>query len=56
MNITTLGEPRFPSPLRRTISDRMRVPHQIIRDLDAPSAPEEELRRVALPSEQKPVM
>lgn len=41
MNITTLGEPRFPSPLRRTISDRMRVPHQIIRDLDAPSAPEE---------------
>ena len=41
MNITTLGEARFPSPQRRTVSDRARVPSQLIRDPDAP--PEEEL-------------
>ena len=32
MNITTLGEPRFASPLRRTVSDQARIPAQLIRD------------------------
>ncbi len=38
MNVTVLGEPRFPSPLRRTVSDRLRVPEQIVRDPDAAAA------------------
>ncbi len=41
MNITTLGEARFPSPQRRTISDRVRVSSRLIHDPDAPE--EEEL-------------
>ena len=41
MNITTLGEARFPSPQRRTVSDRARVSSRLIRDPDAPE--EEEL-------------
>ena len=40
MNITVLGEPRFPSPIRRTVSDGLRVPEQIVRDPQAPPAPE----------------
>ena len=38
MNITVLGEQRFPSPIRRIISDSLRVPEQIVRDLQAPPA------------------
>ena len=41
MNITTLGEARFPSPQRRTVSDRVRVSSRLIHDPDAPE--EEEL-------------
>lgn len=41
MNITTLGEARFPSPQRRTVSDQARVSSRLIRDPDAP--PEDEL-------------
>ncbi len=32
MNITDLGEPRFPSPIRRTVDDALRVPEQFVRD------------------------
>lgn len=38
MNVTILGEPRFPSPIRRSVSDHLRVPEQIIRDPQAPPA------------------
>jgi 6-phosphofructokinase 1 len=36
MNITTLGEAKYPSPIRRTIKDTFRVPEQIVQDLEAP--------------------
>jgi 6-phosphofructokinase 1 len=41
MNITTLGEPRFASPQRHTVSDLARVTSHLVRDPDAP--PTEEL-------------
>ena len=41
MNVTTLGEPRFPSPVRRTVRDDLRVPELIVRDPQRP--PEDEL-------------
>jgi 6-phosphofructokinase 1 len=37
MNITSLGEARFPSPLRPSVSEQARIPADIVRD---PSAPE----------------
>ena len=40
MNITTLGEARFTSPQRRTVSDQARVSSHLIRDLEAPPADE----------------
>ena len=40
MNITHLGEARFPSPICRTVSDALRVPEQILRDPQAPAAEE----------------
>jgi 6-phosphofructokinase 1 len=40
MNITVLGEQRFLSPIRRTVSDSLRVPEQIVRNLQAPPAAE----------------
>lgn len=40
MNVTVLGEARFPSPVRRTIGDGLRVPEHIVRDGQAPPAPE----------------
>lgn len=40
MNVTVLGEARFPSPIRRTVSDAVRVPEQILRDPQAPPAEE----------------
>ena len=40
MNITHLGEARFPSPNRRTVSDALRVPEQIVRDPQAPPSAE----------------
>src|SRR5258706_522698 len=36
MNITVLGEARYPSPIRRTVSDEARVPAQIIQGPGAP--------------------
>lgn len=41
MNITSLGQPRFDSPLKRFANERARVPAQILRDPAA--APEPEL-------------
>ena len=38
MNITTLGEPRFDTPLRRTVRDDLRVPVTLVRDPAAPPA------------------
>ena len=49
MNITTLGEARFPSPQRRTVSDQARVSSRLIRDPDAPAAEEELLFELAGP-------
>lgn len=40
MNVTVLGEARFPSRIRRTVSDAVRVPEQILRDPQAPPAEE----------------
>ena len=40
MNVTMLGEARFPSPIGRTVSDVLRVPEQIVRDPQAPPAGE----------------
>jgi 6-phosphofructokinase 1 len=40
MNITVLGEARFPSPIRRTVSNALRVPEQILRDPQAPPSAE----------------
>jgi 6-phosphofructokinase 1 len=31
MNVSTLGRPRFDSPIRRTVDDRVRIPAQIVR-------------------------
>lgn len=47
MKITTLGEPRYPSPLRRLVSDDHFVPERTIRG--APSPPEELLFELAGP-------
>jgi len=41
MNVTVLGESRFTSPIRSTVSDDLRLPAQIVRDPQAP--PSEEL-------------
>ncbi len=49
MNITILGEPRFPSPIRRPVSDSRRVPEEIIRDLQTPPGGEETLFELAGP-------
>jgi 6-phosphofructokinase 1 len=38
MNVTVLGEARFPSPIRRTVSDALRVPEQIVSDPESPPA------------------
>ena len=40
MNVTVLGEARFPSPIRRAVSDAIRVPEQILRDPQSPPAGE----------------
>jgi 6-phosphofructokinase 1 len=37
MNITVLGEARYPSPLKRWVNDSERVPATIVRTVDAPS-------------------
>lgn len=36
MNVTILGEATFASPLKRSISDRARIPARIVEDPDAP--------------------
>jgi 6-phosphofructokinase 1 len=38
MNVTSLGEPRFASPLRRAVSEQVRLPVRILRDPAAPAA------------------
>jgi len=40
MDITLLGKPRFPSPIRRTVSDELRVPEVIVRDPKSPASHE----------------
>src|SRR4029077_1968977 len=36
MNITSLGESRFASPIQHPVSDKERIPAVIVRDPDAP--------------------
>ncbi len=38
MTITILGKPRFTSPVRRTVSDDLRVPELIVQDGQSPSS------------------
>ena len=40
MKINMLGAARFPSPLRRTVSDDLRVPEQVVRDAKSLALPE----------------
>ena len=40
MNITSLGEARFPSPLRHAVSDQARIPAEIVRDPAVPARDE----------------
>ncbi|HOB61857.1 MAG TPA: ATP-dependent 6-phosphofructokinase [Candidatus Competibacteraceae bacterium] len=40
MTTTTLGEPRFASPFRRTVSDLARIPAHIVQSPDGPPAEE----------------
>src|SRR5215831_10660043 len=40
MNITSLGEARFPSPVPHTVSDQVRIPAVIVRDPAAPKRDE----------------
>jgi hypothetical protein len=40
VNITSLGEARFPSPLRHAVSDQARIPADIVRDPGAPKRDE----------------
>jgi 6-phosphofructokinase 1 len=40
MNVTVLGEARFPSPIRRTVSDSPRLLEQIVHDPQAPGTSE----------------
>ena len=50
MNITTLGEPRFPSPLARAVSDTARVSTRIVQDpAAAPVSDPEHLFELAGP-------
>ena len=35
IEVTVLGKPRFPSPIRRPVSDSLRLPEQILRDPQA---------------------
>jgi 6-phosphofructokinase 1 len=51
MNVTVLGEPRFPSPLRRTVGDSLRMPEQIVYDPRAPQ-PSQLLFEIAGPREK----
>jgi 6-phosphofructokinase 1 len=48
MNITVLGQPRFQSPIRRTVSDGLRVPEKIVRE-DGAVGGEELLFEIAGP-------
>jgi len=40
MNITSLGEPLFTSPIKQIVDENIRVPEKIIRDQNKPSSPE----------------
>jgi 6-phosphofructokinase 1 len=40
MKVSTLGEPRFPSPIRRPVREDLRVPEVIVRDSKCPVSPE----------------
>ncbi|MDR0440389.1 MAG: ATP-dependent 6-phosphofructokinase, partial [Candidatus Accumulibacter sp.] len=52
MDITVLGEARYPSPLDYHVSDKARVPFRVIIDPDAPSSGEELFFEVAGPREK----
>jgi 6-phosphofructokinase 1 len=41
MNITSLGDARFPSPLRHSVSEQAGIPADIVRDVSAPARAEE---------------
>ena len=47
MRINVLGEPQFPSPIRRTVRDDLRGPERILRDPHAAPSAEESLFEVA---------
>ena len=51
MNITSLGEARFPSPVRHAVSDQARIPAEIVRDPAVP-AREEVLFELAGPRDK----
>jgi 6-phosphofructokinase 1 len=49
IEVTVLGKPRFPSPIRRPVSDNLRLPEHILRDPQAAPPPEELLFELAGP-------
>jgi len=40
MDITVLGEPRFISPVRRTVKENLLLPEEIVKDSKTPASPE----------------
>src|SRR5512137_1003880 len=52
MNVTTLGEARFPSPINRTVSDDLRVPDQIVHNRNEPVPKQELMFEIAGPREK----
>ena len=40
MDITILGEPRFISPVRRTVKENLLLPEEIVKDSKTPASPE----------------
>ncbi|MBV8968517.1 MAG: ATP-dependent 6-phosphofructokinase, partial [Verrucomicrobia bacterium] len=51
MNITSLGQAQFPSPVGHSVSDQVRIPADILRDPNAPKR-EEVLFELAGPRAQ----
>ena len=52
MAIPVLGEPRFRSPIRRTVADDLLIPEQIVRDPRQPAASSEVLFELAGPRDR----
>lgn len=40
MNISSLGEQRFKSPVKRTVNVNLRVPEHVVKDINAPEGPD----------------